>query len=490
MAFTSPSFLIFFIVVFCLLWSLGRTGKTAGNFLLLIASYFFYGFWDWRFLPLLAIGGLFNFTMGILIGHGRQRAIRKLWLIAGLAGNTGLLFYFKYLDFLNLFMADLLNSAGVKMNPRPHDIILPLGISFITFLSISYLVDVYRRKLLPEKNVVDLALSLSFFPIVTAGPIQRPVTLIPQIRAKRVFIYDTAVDGLRQVLWGLFAKVVVADNCAIYVNEVFAMKSELTSSAYLLGAILFTIQIYADFSAYSNMAIGTARLLGFNLMQNFNYPYFAKDIADFWRRWHISLTSWFRDYVFLPISYYISGKIKRSHVLLIRTDLVIYIIGMLLTWFLTGLWHGANITFILWGIFHAIFLVTHQFTRKWRKRLNTSRILMVKRSFQVFERILTLALVVFTMVIFRSDSIERAANYLGAMFSGTLYSKPEGFSYFLLIPVVFYFLVEWFQRKKQHGLEFSGNKKYIAARWSFYMLILLLLFLYQKTPQEFYYFRF
>ena len=245
--------------------------------------------------------------------------------------------FFKYNNFFIDGFIDLVSAFGYNLPLHTTKIILPLGISFYTFISLSYIIDVYKKTTSANKNIIEVLLSLSFFPIILAGPIQRPSSLLPQISSKRVFRYDQVTDGLRQILWGLFVKVVVADNLAFYVNDIFNNYPEYNGSTLFLGVLLYSVQIYADFSGYSNMAIGTAKLFGFNLMQNFNYPYFSRNILDFWKRWHISLTTWFRDYIFLPISFSISWKIKSEKVLYIHTDIFIYIVASILTWFLTGL---------------------------------------------------------------------------------------------------------------------------------------------------------
>ena len=490
MLFNSFSFALFFPVVFAIYWAIPGKRPVLQNLVLVVASYFFYGWWDWRFLSLLAGSALFNYFVGILIHEGKNRFRQKLWLIAGLAGNLGVLVVYKYMDFFIFSFLDFFRLFGIFMNFHSIRLIVPLGISFMTFLAVSYLVDIYRKQLLPEKNLVNLSLSFSFFPILLAGPIQRPITLLPQIKSQRIFEYTAATDGLRQVLWGLFVKIVIADNCALYVNEVFTMKPEYGGSTMILGAILFAIQIYADFSAYSNIAIGSARLLGFNLMQNFNYPYFATDIKDFWKRWHISLTTWFRDYVFIPLSYFISRKIKSDKFLFIKTDLVIYGVGIFITWLVTGLWHGAKATFIVWGMIHALFLILHQVQRKPRKRLLTSPNAFLRAGYKGIARIFTLCIVLVSWIVFRAADIGSALDYLTRSVSGTILTLPKDFPTLLLFPISIFFIIEWLQRNKLHGLGFSKTGKYRVFRWSLYFTLLLLMFFYQKTPQEFFYFRF
>ena len=369
MLFNSIEFAVFLPVVFLVYWFVVNRNLTLQNIFLLMASYTFYAWWDWRFLFLLFAISVFNYYTGIQIDKNESDKIRKRWFIAGLIINIGVLGIFKYFNFFINSFIDLVAVFGYDLSESTTKIILPLGISFYTFLSISYIIEIYRNNLKADRNIINVLLTLGFFPIILAGPIQRPISLLPQISARREFNYNQAVDGLRQILWGLFVKVVVADNLAFEVDNIFKNVSDLAGSTLLLGIVLYSVQIYADFSGYSNMAIGTAKLFGISLMRNFAYPYFARDITEFWKRWHISLTTWFRDYVFLPISFNISWKIKTEKVLLIKSDHFIYIIAGIVVWFLTGLWHGANYTFIIWGLIHAFFLIFYHLQRKSRTKL-------------------------------------------------------------------------------------------------------------------------
>ena len=338
MSFNSIEFAIFLPIVFIAYWLLKNKNLRYQNILLLIASYVFYGWWDLRLLSLLIILSVSNYLIGIYINKNEIDRKRKNWMIAGLVINLGVLVIFKYFNFFIDSFIDLLSLAGYNLPRSTTKIILPVGISFYVFLSLSYILDIYKRTLNADKNIIEVLLSLGFFPIILAGPIQRPSTLIPQISQKREFNYDQTFDGLGQILWGLFVKVVIADNLALYADDFFHNYSNYSGSTLLLGAVFYTIQIYADFSGYSNMAIGVAKLFGFSLMRNFAYPYFSRDITEFWKRWHISLTTWFRDYLFLPLSFAVSWKIKGSKVFYIKTDLFIYIVASTVTWFLTGLW--------------------------------------------------------------------------------------------------------------------------------------------------------
>lgn len=343
-------------------------------------------------------------------------------------------------------------------------------------------------------------LTLGFFPIILAGPIQRPSSLLPQIAKKREFHYSLAIDGLKQILWGLFAKVVIADNLATQVDDIFVNYSQYSGSTLALGAIFFTIQIYADFSGYSNMAIGIAKLLGFKLMQNFAYPYFSRDLTEFWKRWHISLTTWFRDYLFLPISFSISWRLKKERVLLIKSDHFIYISASAITWFLTGLWHGANYNFILWGIINGILLIIYHLLRNPRKKLfkriginNNNNILVA------VETLFTLLIILTFWVLFRSESIKDAFLFLDRVFSKSLLNFPEIFDkrmQFLVIDLLIYFLtiiffiLEWIGRKNECAITQLGMQWRRPLRWALYLSILVAIVSLAGNQQKFIYFQF
>ena len=346
MLFNSVTFAVFLPIVFLLYWFIFQRKFKIQNILLVVASYFFYGWWDWRFLSLLILSSLTDFVIGIKISSQLKKEKRavtspKFWLIVSLVTNLGILGFFKYFNFFIESFVSLLAQFGISQSYATLNIILPVGISFYTFQTLSYTIDIYRRKIEPTKDIVSFFAFVSFFPQLVAGPIERATNLLPQFNKKRIFDYEKAVVGMRQILWGLFKKIVIADNCAVYVNMVFENPQDQTGSTLLLGAIFFAFQIYGDFSGYSDIAIGTARLFGFNLMQNFAFPYFTRDIAEFWRCWHISLTTWFRDYLYIPL-----GGSRVSKTKLVRNTFIIFIVS--------GFWHGANWTFIVWGAFHAL----------------------------------------------------------------------------------------------------------------------------------------
>ena len=490
MQFTSIPFAFFLPLVFIIYWLLNKNLKIQ-NILLLIASYIFYGWWDLRFLFLLFFISIVNYSTGLTIQDAKTRRGRKISLIAGIIANVGVLSYFKYLNFFIGAFANLFSIFGYTLQKSTLNIILPLGISFYVFLSISYLVDIYRNKLKADKNIIEVLLTLGFFPIILAGPIQRPVTLLPQIQKKRLFNAEFAADGLRQILWGLFMKMVVADNCAVYVNDIFQNFNVYKGSTLLVGGILYTIQIYADFAGYSEIAIGVAKLFGFELMKNFGYPYFAKDITEFWRRWHMSLTSWFRDYIFLPVSYFVSGKIPNERILFLKTDLFIYITGILITWLLTGLWHGANYTFILWGFMHGLLLILYQIFKKPRKRLllklkikNTNALLIG------FERVFTLLLIIVTWIVFRSENRIAAFSYLHKMFSASLFSLPAVFPVTIIGLIIIFISIEWLQKDKRYTLDINQIIKNRFLRWSLYYGLIFLIFWFTGNKQQFIYSQF
>ena len=490
MLFNSLEFAVFLPIVFLVYWLCFKNDFRKQNLFLLLASYLFYGWWDWRLLFLLIILSLFNYFVGIKIDASTTPGHRKSWLMTGLVINLGVLGVFKYFNFFIEGFVDLVSLFGYDLKGTAINVILPLGISFYTFLSLSYLLDISKKTLTADKNIIHVLLSLSFFPIILAGPIQRPATLLPQIRGPRVFNYDQAVDGLRQILWGLFVKIAVADNMAHLANDIFLNYSDCDGSTLLLGALYYTIQIYADFSGYSNIAIGTASLLGFRLMKNFDYPYFARDITEFWKKWHISLTSWFRDYLFLPISFAVSWKIKKEKVLFIRTDLFIYIIASLVTWFLTGLWHGANYTFIVWGLLQGLLLIIYQAQRKPRKHiLKRLKISNNNRLLAFTEGLITFLFIVLSWVVFRSDSIQMAIEYIKGIFSETLFHAHVDLPLKEIAIVIIFMIFEFFQRDKNHALQIEKIDK-VWVRWGIYIGIVTIIFLFGGGTKEFIYFQF
>jgi D-alanyl-lipoteichoic acid acyltransferase DltB (MBOAT superfamily) len=419
---------------------------------------------------------------------------KTIWLIVGLIINIGILGFFKYYNFFIDSFIDLVSLIGYSLPKSTTKIVLPIGISFYIFLSLSYILDIYKKNLSSNRNIVEVLLSLSFFPIILAGPIQRPSTLLPQIIKRREFNYYQAVDGLRQILWGLFAKVVIADNLALHVDNIFSNFSKYSGSTLVVGAVFYAIQIYADFSGYSNIAIGIAKLFGFRLMQNFAYPYFSRDIREFWKRWHISLVTWFRDYLFLPISFTLSWRrIKNDKVVSIKSDMFIYIVVSTIVWFLTGLWHGANYTFIVWGMIHGFFLVIYHWQIKPRKRI-FKRMGITNRNniIVIVETLITLFIVVIAWVFFRAESMCHAINYLSQIFSISIFTIPEILPKSTLIPIILFFIIEWVGREKQFAianLEFKWSKPF---RWIFYFIMIFSIYFLGNFSEtvEYIYFQF
>jgi alginate O-acetyltransferase complex protein AlgI len=491
MQFSSIEFAIFLPVVFLLYWFVVSKNLKMQNWLLLIASYFFYASWDWRYLLLLIFLSLANYFIGLGIGNYKSERKRKILFIAGVLINLGILGVFKYYNFFIYSFIDLISFFGYDLPGSTTSIILPLGISFYVFLSLSYIIDIYKRNLNANKNIMEVLLTLGFFPILLAGPIQRPSSLLSQITKRREFDDNQAADGLRQILWGLFAKVVIADGLVTYVNNIFSGYSEYSGSTLLIGALFFTIQIYADFSGYSNMAIGIAKLFGFSLMKNFAYPYFSRNISEYWKRWHISLTTWFRDYIFLPMSFFISSGIKNEKIFLIRTDQFIYIIASTVTWFLTGLWHGPSYTFIAWGLINGIFLIIFHLLIKPRKKLLKK--LKINNDNPVivfFETIITVIFVILAWVFFKSNSLYEAYLYIHGIFSNSLFSIPEIRPKTITILILIFFLIEWIGRKNQYPIANVGAKLKRPLRWAFYYGIISAIFLFGGKSQEFIYFQF
>jgi alginate O-acetyltransferase complex protein AlgI len=490
MLFNSFEFALYLPVVFLIYWFLVNKNLRNQNIFLLIASYFFYGWWDWRFLFLLFSISLFNYIVGIRIGSSGPGKRSKIWLITGLIINLGVLGVFKYFNFFIDSFIDLVSLVGYDLPRSTTSIVLPMGISFYVFLSLSYILDIYRKNLEPDKRIIEVLLSLSFFPIILAGPIQRPASLLPQIHKAREFNYGRASNGLRQILWGLFVKIAVADNLAPYTDDIFQNFSDYSGSTLLLGAIFYSLQIYADFSGYSNIAIGVASLFGFNLMRNFNYPYFSRDITEFWKKWHISLTTWFRDYLFLPVSFAVSWRIKTERVFYIKTDLFIYIVASLVTWFLTGLWHGANYTFIVWGMIHGFFLIIYQWQKKPRKRmLKTTGIKNDNMVLRSTETVVTLLIVLFSWIIFRSETVGQSIEYMGGIFSFSLFSVPQVFPVTEILIALFLVIAEYAQRQKEHALQIEKIQSR-PLRWVIYLGVAFIIILFGGNSQQFIYFQF
>ncbi|GGC02512.1 O-acyltransferase [Dyadobacter sediminis] len=478
MLFNSPSFALFFPVVFVIYWFASRKSLIFQNLILLIASLYFYGCWDYRFLFLLLFSIGLDYFTGLYIGQATKVSTKKIWLIVSVSVNLSFLGVLKYYNFFADSFATVLSGLNFNVTPAFLNLVLPVGISFYTFHGLSYVIDIYKERIKPERNFIDYAVFVSFFPLLVAGPIERATHLLPQIQRKRKFDYNQAMDGLRQVLWGLFKKVVIADNCAEYVNLIFDHSDTYSGSTLLLGAFLFSMQIYGDFSGYSDMALGTARLLGIELLRNFAYPYFSRDIAEFWRRWHISLSSWFRDYVYFPL-----GGSRGSLGLQVRNTFIIFL--------LSGFWHGANWTFIAWGGLNAIFFLPLLLSNNNRNHIEIVAKGQVLPSLGDFFRIVTTFIITtFAWIIFRAESINHAISYIGGIFSTSLFTVPQIKPGYLLTLIAVFICIEWLGREEPYAIARLGYKWPRIIKYAFYYLIVIALFVFAGDQQQFIYFQF
>lgn len=482
MLFNSFDFAIFLPIVFILYWFVTNKNIRSQNFLIVLASYFFYGWWDWKFLSLIFFSTIVDYLVGVRLGVEEKQTKRKILLWISILVNLGFLSFFKYYNFfLDNFIASF-SFFGVEFTGNSLDIILPVGISFYTFQTLSYSLDVYKRKLKPTKDFIAFAAFVSFFPQLVAGPIERAEKLLPQFYKKRIFDYNKAVDGMRQILWGLFKKMVIADNAAEIANQIFNNSTNYSGSTLLLGALFFTFQIYGDFSGYSDIAIGTARLFGFNLMRNFNFPYFSRDIAEFWRKWHISLSTWFRDYLYIPI-----GGSRGSLSMKIRNIFVIFIVS--------GFWHGANWTFIIWGALNAIYFLPLLLINKNRFHLG---VVAKGRYFpsikETFQMLSTFGLTVLAWVFFRAESVSHSINILSKIFSESLFTLPtfesRRYAFESLLLVLIFLIVEWIGRNEEYALARLGFNWIRLARYAMYYAIFISLFWFGGKEQQFIYFQF
>jgi len=480
MLFNSLEFLIFLPIVFLLYWFVFHKRQWQ-NVLVVVASYVFYGWWDWRFLILIVITSLSSYASGLLIERYAGCRQKQRWVnVANIVLNLGILGTFKYYNFFVENLAHLVSTLGYQLDCVTLRIILPVGISFYTFQALSYSIDVYQKRLPATHNAVEFFAYISFFPQLVAGPIERATHLLPQFQRQRHFDYALAVDGCRQMLWGFFKKLVIADHCAVVVNEYWDSYAQLPGTALILLAILFSIQIYCDFSGYSDIAIGCARLFGINLMRNFDNPYFSRSMPEFWRRWHISLISWFRDYIYIPLG---GNRGKKW-----ETIRNVYIV-----WTISGLWHGANWTFICWGLYHGTLLAICNLLGIHGKEQNR---LSTKRLFPGFkamgQMILTFALATIGWTIFRAESMPQAIDFFTALLTNRFYDPSMTRGVTIAASGFVLLFIEWLQRDKQHALQFTDSKpfSYPIVRWSIYYLLLLLIDKYSGDGQTFIYFQF
>ena len=477
MFFNSLHFAIFLPIVFILYWFVGNKSKINQNYILILASYYFYSCWDWRFLFLLVFSTLLDYVSAMKIENSKSQTERKMWLWLCISINLGFLGIFKYYNFFATSFAELLQSFGVTASPILLKLILPVGISFYTFHGLSYIIDIYYKRIKSEKNFVDYSLFVSYFPLLVAGPIERATHLLPQIKVRREFSFEKAKEGIYQIVWGLVKKVVIADSCAIYANQIFDNYQSMNSLSLILGAVYFAFQIYGDFSGYSDIALGTSKLFGIDLLKNFNYPYFSRDIAEFWRKWHISLSSWFRDYLYIPL-----GGSKGSKLFQVRNTFIIFIVS--------GFWHGANWTYLAWGFINALYFLPLLLLNRNRKNVEDFKLHFDFESVRtIFNIVTTFAITCFAWIFFRAKTIHEALNYIKIMFQDLhflpQYFSIERYNYELVLLVLVFVLVEWNNRHKIEPI--SGKYSWIKLGLCMAAIVALGVF---SDYKEFIYFQF
>lgn len=480
MLFNSIEFAIFMPIVLTIFWLIPIQSRLrVQNILVTVASYIFYGWWDPRFLILILFSTVVDYTVGLQLGKTDTERKRKLLLWTSVGVNLGVLGFFKYCNFFAVSFALAFETIfDHSLSVPTLNIVLPVGISFYTLQTLSYTIDVYRRKMEPTRDFWAFTAFVSFFPQLVAGPIERATNLLPQFIELRVFKYPMAVDGLRQILWGTFTKMVIADNCAACANTVFSDSASHSGSTLVVGVIFFSFQIYGDFSGYSNIAIGTAKLFGFNLMTNFRYPYFSRDIAEFWRRWHISLSTWFRDYLYIPL-----GGSRGGKLLSVRNVFIIFLVS--------GLWHGAAWTFVAWGALNALFflplLLTNQ-NRNYTDTVAADRTLPTLR--ELGAMLFTFGLTTFAWIFFRAESIGHALRYVDGIFSPTLLSWPQVMPLDVVALVALFVATEWQGRQQPYAIANLGFQWPRAVRWGLYYVICLAIVAIGGEQQDFIYFQF
>jgi alginate O-acetyltransferase complex protein AlgI len=482
MLFNSIDFAIFLPIVFILYWFVTNKNLKLQNLLIVVASYLFYGWWDYRFLSLILFSTIVDYSVGIGLLKQKNKTKRKILLWTSILVNLGFLGFFKYYNFFLDNFITAFSFFGTEIKANSLNIILPVGISFYTFQTLSYSIDVYKRKLEPTKDFIAFSAFVSFFPQLVAGPIERARNLLPQFYKKRTFDYSKAVDGMRQILWGLFKKIVIADNCAVFADQIFNNSHDYSGSTLVLGAIFFAFQIYGDFSGYSDIAIGTARLFGFNLMQNFAFPYFSRDIAEFWRRWHISLSTWFRDYLYIPL-----GGSRGTNYFKIRNVFIIFLVS--------GFWHGANWTFIIWGGLNALYFLPIMLLNK--NKINTDVVAQGKylpSVREVLSMTLTFSLTTIAWIFFRAEDIHHAISYLSNIIHPSILTLPELITpklemIYTLLCIFILLLFEWMNRDKIHALDIANYNQ--SNRWMLYLILIIMIITFGSFNQNsFIYFQF
>ena len=477
MFFNSFHFAVFLPIIFILYWWIGGKSKTYQNYILIAASYYFYSCWDWRFLFLLVFSTLLDYFSAIQIENSKDNVQQKMWLWLCVSINLGFLGIFKYYNFFASSFAEMLSGMGFKTNPLLLDLILPVGISFYTFHGLSYIIDIYYKRIQSERNFIDYSLFVSYFPLLVAGPIERATHLLPQVKVKRTFDFEKAKEGVYQIVWGLVKKVVIADSCAVYANEIFNHYPSMNSYSLILGAVYFAFQIYGDFSGYSDIALGTSKLFGIDLLRNFNYPYFSRDIAEFWRKWHISLSSWFRDYLYIPLGGNNGGLWFK-----IRNTFIIFLVS--------GFWHGANMTYVAWGFINAMYFLPLLILNKNRKNVDDFKLGINFDSLKtIVNIIITFGITCLAWIFFRAKTVTDAWLYIERMFTNQHFEKQyftiSRYNYELLALVLVFVIVEWNNRQKVQPI--SGRYSWVKLGLCIAAIVALGVF---SDYKEFIYFQF
>ncbi|AWW30812.1 MBOAT family protein [Echinicola strongylocentroti] len=472
---TSLEFALFLPIVFVLYWFVLKNSLKLQNALILVASYVFYGWWDWRFLVLIAISSAVDYVVGIFLNTTSTKSKRNALLGISLLVNLGMLGFFKYYNFFLDSFVDAFTLFGFSLSPDRLQIILPVGISFYTLQTLSYTIDVYDRKLKGTKDFLAFFAYVSFFPQLVAGPIERATQLLPQFQQKRTFDYTKASDGMRQILWGLFKKIVVADNLAVYTYTISMNYQDHSASTLLMCLVMFSFQFYCDFSGYSDIAIGTGRLFGFNLMKNFDYPIFARSIPELWQKWHISLFTWFRDYIVRRLKGFRKWQVARN---------------ILIIFLVTGLWHGAAWTYLTWGLLHSLLFMQFIFLgrKKFKTPVAAGKLLPSLGEFGLMVK--TFMSFTLLALFFFIQPLSKCFSYLGSMIDWSIFAVPLLPENRALAGIGLLLVIEWLQREKEHGLELSGSPIPKMVRWGVYYGLLFAVFYYGGQPQDFLYFQF
>lgn len=475
MLFNSLDFAIFVAIVFVLYWFVFNKSLWLQNLLILVASYIFYGWWDWRFLILIATSSVIDFLVGYSLDKTEVPYKRKLLLYTSLFVNLSLLGFFKYFNFFIDSFKTALQIVDMPNSISTLDIILPVAISFYTLQTLSYTIDVYDKKMKATHNIVNFFAFVSFFPQLVAGPIERAYRLLPQFDVKRKFEYSLASDGARQILWGLFKKMMIADHLILFSVDSYNNYGNYSGATLMVIVILGSFIFYCDFSGYSDIAIGTARLFGFRLSKNFDFPFFARNMSEFWNKWHISLISWFKDYIISRLKGFSKAKLARN----------VFIIFLV-----TGIWHGAGMNYIIWGLLHALLFLPLIFGKR-KKYKNT---VGFGKSIPSWNELIRMLLVLFQFsfigIWFLSSSSKDGFLFVKHMFSMSLFEMPVFPPIEAIISMTILIIVEWMQRNKEHGLDFTNLKLSLLKRYAIYFGLIFLILFFGASPQDFTYFQF